>query len=432
MIAERLLKEIRARLGFLVDVGLDYLTLSRPAGTLAGGEAQRIRLATQIGSGLVGVLYILDEPSIGLHQRDNRRLLDTLIRLRDLGNTLIVVEHDEATIIEADHIVDIGPLAGEHGGQIVYSGDLKGLLDSEESLTGAYLSGRRSIPPPAVAPHTASGGSASKGVRQHNLKDITVRIPLGVFVCVTGVSGSGKSTLVQDVLLRALMQKVYRSRRPAGQAPADGRVGGRRQGDRHRPVADRPDAAVQPGHVHGGVGSRPQALRPGARGPAPRVPARTVLLQRARRAVRELRGRRPDQDRDALPPRRLRHVRGLQGPAVQPRDAGGEVQGPHGLRRPRDERRRGARVLPEHPADQAAHADALRRRTRLHQARAARTHALRRRGAAHQAVERAATSAPPATPSTSSTSRRPACTSRTSGSCCRSSSGWSPPGTRCS
>ena len=141
MIAERLLKEIRARLGFLVDVGLDYLTLSRPAGTLAGGEAQRIRLATQIGSGLVGVLYILDEPSIGLHQRDNRRLLDTLIRLRDLGNTLIVVEHDEATILEADHIVDIGPLAGEHGGRIVYSGDLKGLLDCKESLTGAYLSG---------------------------------------------------------------------------------------------------------------------------------------------------------------------------------------------------------------------------------------------------------------------------------------------------
>ena len=143
MIAERLLKEIRARLQFLVDVGLDYLTLDRAAGTLAGGEAQRIRLATQIGSGLVGVLYILDEPSIGLHQRDNRRLIDTLIRLRDLGNTLIVVEHDEATIVEADHIVDIGPRAGEHGGEIVYSGDLKGLLECDRSLTGAFLSGRR-------------------------------------------------------------------------------------------------------------------------------------------------------------------------------------------------------------------------------------------------------------------------------------------------
>jgi excinuclease ABC subunit A len=211
MIAERLLKEIRSRLGFLVDVGLDYLTLSRAAGTLAGGEAQRIRLATQIGSGLVGVLYILDEPSIGLHQRDNRRLLDTLVRLRDLGNTLIVVEHDEATIIEADHIVDIGPAAGERGGRIVYSGDLKGLLETEESLTGAYLAGRRSIPTPAVR-RAPERWLRLEGVRQHNLKDINVRIPLGLFVCVTGVSGSGKSTLVQDVLLRALMQRVYRSR----------------------------------------------------------------------------------------------------------------------------------------------------------------------------------------------------------------------------
>ena len=186
MIAERLLKEIRARLGFLVDVGLDYLTLSRPAGTLAGGEAQRIRLATQIGSGLVGVLYILDEPSIGLHQRDNRRLLDTLIRLRDLGNTLIVVEHDEATIIEADHIVDIGPLAGEHGGRIVYSGDLKGLL----GLRGV-AHGRLPLRAGGRSRRRRRGASPKRwlrleGVRQHNLKDITVRIPLGVFVCVTG------------------------------------------------------------------------------------------------------------------------------------------------------------------------------------------------------------------------------------------------------
>jgi excinuclease ABC subunit A len=212
MIAERLLKEIRERLRFLVDVGLDYLTLGRPAGTLAGGEAQRIRLATQIGSGLVGVLYILDEPSIGLHQRDNRRLLDTLIRLRDLGNTLVVVEHDEATIMEADHIVDIGPLAGEAGGEIVYSGDLKGLLEEERSLTGAYLSGRRRIPTPQVRRAPSSRWLRLQGVREHNLKNINVNIPLGLMVCVTGVSGSGKSTLVQDVLLRVLMQKVYRSR----------------------------------------------------------------------------------------------------------------------------------------------------------------------------------------------------------------------------
>ena len=212
MIAERLMKEIRERLQFLVDVGLDYLTLSRASATLAGGEAQRIRLATQIGSGLVGVLYILDEPSIGLHQRDNRRLIDTLVRLRDLGNTLVVVEHDEATIAASDHVVDIGPGAGAAGGEIVYTGDLKGLLECDASLTGAFLSGRRVIPTPEV--RRAPGNRRLKvlGAREHNLKDIDLEIPLGLLVCVTGVSGSGKSTLVQEVLLRALMQKVYRSR----------------------------------------------------------------------------------------------------------------------------------------------------------------------------------------------------------------------------
>jgi len=216
MIAERLLREIRERLHFLVDVGLDYLTLNRAAGTLAGGEAQRIRLATQIGSGLVGVLYILDEPSIGLHQRDNRRLIETLTRLRDLGNTLIVVEHDEATIQAADHIVDIGPGAGAHGGEIVYSGDLKGLLGSEESITGAFLSGRRVIPTPEVRRAPGERWLKVVGAREHNLKDVTFEVPLGLFVCVTGVSGSGKSTLVQEVLLRALMQKIYRSRQLPG------------------------------------------------------------------------------------------------------------------------------------------------------------------------------------------------------------------------
>ncbi|MFL5799903.1 MAG: excinuclease ABC subunit UvrA [Actinomycetota bacterium] len=212
-IAERLLKEIRSRLGFLVDVGLDYLTLERTAGSLAGGEAQRIRLATQIGSALTGVLYVLDEPSIGLHQRDNRRLIDTLIRLRDLGNTLIVVEHDEATILAADHIVDIGPGAGEHGGEIVFTGSYEDLLRDPDSITGAFLSGRRRIPTPEIRRKPdAKRKLRLEGAREHNLKDVTLDIPLGVFVCVTGVSGSGKSTLVQDVLLAALMQKVYRSR----------------------------------------------------------------------------------------------------------------------------------------------------------------------------------------------------------------------------
>jgi excinuclease ABC subunit A len=209
-IAERVIKEINARLGFLLDVGLDYLTLDRAAGTLAGGEAQRIRLATQIGSGLVGVLYVLDEPSIGLHQRDNQRLLDTLLRLRDMGNTLIVVEHDEDTIAAADWVVDIGPGAGEHGGQVVVSGTVQDLMACEDSITGAYLSGRRSIPVPEIRrPRDRKRQLVVKGAREHNLKGIDVAFPLGVFTAVTGVSGSGKSTLVNDILYNALAKELH-------------------------------------------------------------------------------------------------------------------------------------------------------------------------------------------------------------------------------
>jgi excinuclease ABC subunit A len=212
-IAGRVLKEINARLGFLVDVGLDYLTLDRASATLAGGEAQRIRLATQIGSGLVGVLYVLDEPSIGLHQRDNHRLLDTLLRLRDLGNTLIVVEHDEDTIRAADWVVDIGPRAGEHGGQIVVSGPLSELLASEESLTGAYLTGRESIPVPARRRKVSRGKEVVvKGAAEHNLQGIDVAFPLGTFIAITGVSGSGKSTLVNDILYAALARELHGTR----------------------------------------------------------------------------------------------------------------------------------------------------------------------------------------------------------------------------
>ncbi|MDF2731703.1 MAG: uvrA [Desertimonas sp.] len=216
MIAERVTKEINARLGFLLDVGLDYLTLSRSAGTLAGGEAQRIRLASQIGSGLVGTLYVLDEPSIGLHQRDNRRLIDTLTRLRDLGNTVIVVEHDEETIRESDWMVDIGPGAGEHGGEVVYSGPVAGITKVSRSITGRYLSGRERIPVPAVRRPLTGEVLEIQGARQHNLRDIDVSIPLGNFVAVTGVSGSGKSTLVRDILLPVLMQHIYTSRTPPG------------------------------------------------------------------------------------------------------------------------------------------------------------------------------------------------------------------------
>ena len=212
-IAGRILKEVNARLGFLLDVGLDYLSLDRASATLAGGEAQRIRLATQIGSGLVGVLYVLDEPSIGLHQRDNSRLLETLIRLRDLGNTLIVVEHDEETIRAADWVVDIGPRAGEHGGRVVVSGPLPDLLSSEESLTGAYLTGRQQIAVPAKRrPRTRGREVAVKGAAEHNLRDVDVSFPLGCLIAVTGVSGSGKSTLVNDILYSALAKELHGTR----------------------------------------------------------------------------------------------------------------------------------------------------------------------------------------------------------------------------
>ena len=216
-IAGRILKEVNARLGFLLDVGLDYLSLDRASATLAGGEAQRIRLATQIGSGLVGVLYVLDEPSVGLHQRDNHRLLETLTRLRDLGNTLIVVEHDEDTIRAADWVVDIGPGAGEHGGSVVVSGPVEELLASPESLTGAYLTGRRSIPVPAARrPRSRSREVVVKGASEHNLKNVDVAFPLGCFIAVTGVSGSGKSTLVNDILYHALARELHGARTVPG------------------------------------------------------------------------------------------------------------------------------------------------------------------------------------------------------------------------
>lgn len=208
-IAHQILKEIRNRLQFLVDVGLDYLTLDREASTLAGGEAQRIRLATQVGSGLTGVLYILDEPSIGLHPRDNKRLIDTLKKLRDMGNTVIVVEHDEETIRSADFVVDLGPGAGEHGGYVVATGTVEDIERCERSITGQYLSGKRKIPIPQVRRAPKGLWLVVKGAREHNLKNITVRFPLGLFICVTGVSGSGKSSLIVDILYKALARRLH-------------------------------------------------------------------------------------------------------------------------------------------------------------------------------------------------------------------------------
>jgi excinuclease ABC subunit A len=216
-IGERVLKEIQERLNFLLDVGLDYLSLDRPSGSLSGGEAQRIRLATQIGAGLVGVLYVLDEPSIGLHQRDNHRLIETLVRLKELGNTLIVVEHDEDTIRVADWVVDIGPGAGEHGGQVVHSGSVADLLTHPDSMTGQYLSGRREIPVPEVRrPRTRGRELTVHGAHEHNLQDVDVSFPLGLFVAVTGVSGSGKSTLVNDILYTSLAKQIYNARAVPG------------------------------------------------------------------------------------------------------------------------------------------------------------------------------------------------------------------------
>lgn len=214
-IGAEILKEIKARIQFLMDVGLDYLSLSRATGTLSGGEAQRIRLATQIGSGLVGVAYILDEPSIGLHQRDNDKLLGTLIHLRDLGNSVIVVEHDEDTMRAADYIVDIGPGAGRNGGEVVATGTAADIMACKDSLTGAYLSGRIKIPVPAKR-RKPTGWITVKGARENNLKNIDVDIPLGVFTCVTGVSGSGKSSLVNEILYKHLAKSLNRARCIAG------------------------------------------------------------------------------------------------------------------------------------------------------------------------------------------------------------------------
>ena len=320
-IARQVLKEIVARLGFLVDVGLDYLTVDRTSSTLSGGEAQRIRLATQIGSSLMGVLYILDEPSIGLHQRDNAKLIATLTRLRDLGNTLLVVEHDEETIRTADWVLDIGPGAGEHGGEVVASGPLEAILAEPRSITGAFLRGERMVEVPERRRTGTGRGLLVRNARAHNLKGIDVRFPLGTFTVVTGVSGSGKSTLVTEILYRALARHLSGATRGARAARRHRRPGCHRQGHRDRPEPDRPHAPLEPGHVHRPLRAHPGALRGHAGRPRARLQARSLQLQRQGRPLRGLQGRRDHQDRDAVPARRLRALRGLQGQALQPRSA---------------------------------------------------------------------------------------------------------------
>ncbi len=332
-IAEKIVNEIRNRLKFLADVGLGYLSLDRSADTLSGGEAQRIRLASQIGSGLVGVMYILDEPSIGLHQRDNQRLLDTLLNLRDLGNTVLVVEHDREAILAADHVVDLGPGAGVHGGQVVASGTPAEIMANAASLTGQYLSGRREIPlPSSRREFDPQLVLEIQGARGNNLKNVTVQFPVGLMTCVTGVSGSGKSTLVNDTLYRLTAQYINKSGENSARVRASEGPPALRLRDRHLARPDRPHAAQQPRDLQRRADADPRSLRGDARSALARLRARTLQLQREGRPLRVVPGRRRDQGRNAFSARRLRAVRHLRRQALQPRDARHQVQGQEHLR----------------------------------------------------------------------------------------------------
>ena len=317
-IAGEVHREVLNRLTFLIEVGLEYLSLHRPAGTLSGGEAQRIRLAAQVGSGLCGVLYVLDEPTIGLHPRDNTRLIKALRRLRDLGNTLLVVEHDREVVEHADRLLDFGPKAGRFGGQVVAQGTPEQLKKRRNSVTGPYLSGKKAIPVPtnrrivppkkkSVGPPIPPGGGwlTVVGARHNNLQNLDVAFPLGAFSVVTGTSGSGKSSLVNDVLYKALARDAPpRVERP-GRIRPDRRPGVRQQGDPRRPATVGSDAHVEPGHLHRRIRPDPPVVRPDAASEAPRLFAAAVQLQRSRRAVRKVRRERTAQDRDALPAGRL-------------------------------------------------------------------------------------------------------------------------------
>ena len=384
-IAVRVLKEIRDRLKFLVDVGLEYLTLARGSGTLSGGESQRIRLASQIGSGLTGVLYVLDEPSIGLHQRDNARLLETLKRLRDLGNTVIVVEHDEDAIRTADHVLDIGPGAGIHGGEIIAQGQVDDLIGNAE-LDHRQISLRRAggADPRAAAEEHAPRAQGRQRARQQPEERHRRNPARPVHLRHRRLRRRQVDAADRHALQGDGAQDQRRQRSPRPARPHRG-PRAPRQDHRHRPVADRPHAALQPRDLHRRLHADPRVVRRPAGGEGARLRARPLLVQRQGRPLRGLPGRRRHQDRDALPARRLRHLRRLQGQALQPRDARGAVQGQVDRRRARHDGRGGAGVL-QGGAARARHAGAAApRRPRLHPRRPAGHDAVGRRGAARQA-----------------------------------------------
>jgi ABC-type multidrug transport system ATPase subunit len=386
-IARAILKEIRERLGFLNNVGLEYLTLSRNAGTLSGGESQRIRLASQIGSGLTGVLYVLDEPSIGLHQRDNDRLLTTLKNLRDQGNTVIVVEHDEEAIREADYVFDIGPGAGVHGGQIVAQGTPAEIAADPASITGQYLSGAREIAVPAERRKGRGKMLSVVKATGNNLKIRHRRLPAGqVRLRHRRLRRRQVHADHRDAVQDRLDEAQRRAADPRALRDDQG-ARTSRQGHRHRPAPHRAHAALEPRHLHGRLHPDPRLVRGPAGGQGARLQARAVFLQREGRPLRGVPGRRRHQDRDALPARCLRHLRDLQGQALQPRDAGGAVQGQVHRRRARHDGRGRAGLLQGGALDPREDGRADARGPRLHQGGPAGDDALGRRGAAREAVE---------------------------------------------
>ncbi len=324
-VARPILEQIRHRMRFLLQVGVSYLSLYRGTATLSGGEGQRVRLATQVGSQLTGVLYILDEPSVGLHHRDIGRLVATLQALRDRGNTVVVVEHDRDVMLAADHIVDLGPGAGEHGGRIVAQGTVDEVAACVGSPTGDWLSGRlgRGGADPLTGDAPALGILAVRGMTGRNLQDIDLEIPLGKLTVVTGVSGSGKSTAVHDTLYRALAARKHRARKPPDpvRGPRGRRAGA--LGGAGGPVAHRPLAALHAGHLHRALQPHPPHLRRDQPGPDARLRRRPLQLQHRRRALPRVRGRRPAPPDHGLPARRRGGLRGVRRPPLRPRDPRG-------------------------------------------------------------------------------------------------------------